>query len=157
MDYLSLVKNSNGTKETMWKSVEHISGLLKEMKEAHPELVRKFMEEEYELMNGRHICERLAREMVSEMFHTDSMSKRVSGEAITPEEAMLLISDKTPEQQEKCKWDAYVGANAFMHDLAKTGYSKNDILKAAKMFWFHDEDMGGEVRQGILVLQRPDF
>ena len=49
MDYLSLVKNSNGTKETMWKSVEHISGLLKEMKEAHPELVRKFMEEEYAL------------------------------------------------------------------------------------------------------------
>ena len=142
MDYLSLVKNSNGTKETMWKSVEHINDLLRGMKEAHPDIVRKFMEEEYELMNGRHICERLAKEMVSKMFHTDNAGRTVTGEAATPDEAMYLVSDKNVETQLKCKWDAYVGANAFMHDLGKTGYPKNDILKAAKMFWFHDEDMG---------------
>lgn len=140
MDYMGLVKNSNGTKEIMWKSVEHISGLLKEMKETHPDMVRKFMEEEYELMYGKHICERIAREMVSEMYHTEGADKRISGEAVTPEEAIYLLSDKNADIQQKCKWDAYVAANTFAHDLK--GLSKNEVLRLAKMFWFHDEDMG---------------
>lgn len=142
MDFLNIVKHSKGDEAKMWASVKHISETIEKLKEAHPELARKFKEEQYELMNGKHINEWLAKELVSKMWHKDSNSNDVMGEAVTPEEAMTLISDMTAEKQAKCKWDAYVGANAFMHDLSKTGFPKGEILKAAKMFWFHDEDMG---------------
>lgn len=144
MDFLDIVKHSKGDEAKMWTSVKHISETVKTLKESHPELARKFMKEQYELMNGKHINEWLAKELVSKMWHKDSNGNDVMGEAVTPEEAMTLISDMTAEKQAKCKWDAYVAANAFIHDTSRSGVaiSKSDMLKLAKMFWYHDDDMG---------------
>ena len=99
------------------------------------------MEAQYEAMNGKHINEWLAKKLVSKMFHTDANGNTVSGELVTPEEAMTLIADKPAEKQAKCKWDAYVAANTSVHDGIGSGVSKADILKLAKHTWFHDEDM----------------
>ena len=141
LKYKEMIQSSNGDEEKMWESVERIDGLLDVLKETNPELYRKFMEEQYINLNGHHINERLAKKMVSEMHHTDANGKVVKGEAVTLDEAKTLIADKTAEKQEKCKWDAYVAANAFAHDLAAANLNKSDILKAAKAFWFNDEDM----------------
>lgn len=144
MNFIDIVKHSNGDEAKMWASVKHISATIEELKEAHPELARKFMQEQYELINGKHINEWLAKELVSKMWHKDANGNEVMGEAITPDEAMALISDKTDDKQAECKWDAYVAANAFAHDTGKSGVnlSKTDMLKLAKSFWYHDDDMG---------------
>ena len=144
LKYSELVKSSKGDEEMMWQSVSHIEEFLEEVRKTEPEKVRKFMEAQYEAMNGEHINEWLAKKMVSKMYHTDANGNPVSGEAVTPEEAMTLIADKPAEKQAKCKWDAYVAANAFAHDLGTTGMSKADIMKASKAFWFHDEDLGNK-------------
>lgn len=144
MNFYEIVKHSKGDEAKMLESVKHISATVEALKEAHPELARKFMKEQYELMNGKHINEWLAKELVSKMWHKDANGNEIMGEAITPEEAMVLIADKTADKQAKCKWDAYVAANAFIHDLGKSGVplSKADMLKLAKSFWYHDDDMG---------------
>lgn len=141
LKYSELVRSSKGDEEKMWLSVDHVEEFLEEMKEVAPAKVRCFMEKQYEALNGQHINETLAKKMVSKMYHTDANGNPVSGEAVTPEEAMTLISDKPADKQAVCKWDAYVAANAFMHDLGATGMPKSEIMKAAKHFWFHDEDM----------------
>jgi len=125
----------------MWESVDHVNMFLAELKETHPEMVRKFMEKEYEALNGKHINEWLARKIVQSMYHTAPDGKLVSGKAVTPEEAMALVADMPQDKQAQCKWDAYVAANAFAHDLATAGFNKAELMKAAKAFWFHDDDM----------------
>lgn len=140
MKYSELVRSSKGSEETMRKSIENIDDFLDEMRQTSPKSVRCFMERQYEDMNGKHINETVAKMLVSKMYHTDSNGNTISGEAVTPDEAMSLISDKPTEKQEKCRWDAYVAANAFSHDLGTTSLSKSDIMKAAKAFWFHDDD-----------------
>jgi len=144
MDYKDLMKLSKGNEEIMWKSIDHVCDLLETLKEKDPKLVREFMEKQYELMNGKHIPQALAKQMVSKMWHKDLNGNMVEGETITPEEAMMLISDKSEEKKVECRWDAYVAANAFAHDIAKSGVSmsKNDMLRLAKSFWYHDDDMG---------------
>ena len=143
MKYIDIVKHSKGDEALMWASVKHISETIDKLAEVHPELARTFKQEQYELMNGKHINEWVAKELVSKMWHKDINGKEVMGEAVTPEEAMMLISDMAPEKQAECKWDAYVAANAFAHDTGKSGVplSKTDLLKLAKSFWFHDDDM----------------
>ena len=141
LKYSELVKSSKGDTEMMWQSVDHIEEFLEEVKKTEPDKVRAFMEKQYEAMNGKHINEWLAKKLVSMMFHTDANGNTVSGEVVTPEEAMTLIADKPAEKQAKCKWDAYVAANTSVHDGIGSGVSKADILKLAKHTWFHDEDM----------------
>ena len=101
------------------------------------------MEEQYELMNGKHLNEWIAKALVTNMWHKNASSNEVIGEQFSPEEAMAILSDQTPEQQAKCKWDAYVAVNAFAHDLGKSGVSltKSDLFKLAKAFWFGDDDL----------------
>ncbi len=141
MNYTELIRSSYGSEEQMWDAVARVDGFLEQARKAHPGMVRDFMEQQYEAMNGKHINEWLAKKLVSEMWHTGPSGEKVMGEAVTPDEAMQLVSAYvTPEQY---KWDAYVAANAFAHDLGTTGIPKPEIMTAAKMFWFHDEDMPG--------------
>lgn len=140
MKYIDIVKSSpSGGEKMMWGSVERISDFLCKMMKEEPEMVSHFLKSEYEAMNGKHINEWLANELVSRMYHTEN-GKRVDGEVVTVEEASRLLDGMPDEMADKLEWDAYVGANGFMHDLTATGMTKDAILKAAKHFWFHDDD-----------------
>lgn len=99
-----------------------------------------YFKDEYIAANGPHFNENLARLIVKDMWHEDKMGNRIEGEAVTPQEAQMLLQGMASEKMEKCRWDAYVAANATMHDIANTGLSKNDILNVAKYMWFHDDD-----------------
>lgn len=48
----------------------------------------------------------------------------------------------TSEDQRSFRWDAYVAANTFAHDLNGTNaYTNVDLLlKLSEKFWFEDED-----------------
>lgn len=141
LTYKEILESSKrGNETTMWDAVERVDCHIEKLRKAEPELAREFLQKEYESLNGQHLNEWIARKMVQMMHHTATDGSTVKGEAVTPEEAMTLIADKPAEKQAKCKWDAYVAANAFAHDLGATGMSKSDIMKAAKAFWFHDDD-----------------
>ncbi len=151
MDYKEIMKSSfHNDENEMWNSVDRINNFLDHLKEKHPEKVKRFLKQEYEALNGHHLNEEAARSIVEGMYHTEGNGKEkkvVRGEAVTPQDAMTLLDGMTDEEKEAAKWDAYAGANAFMHDLAKTGMSRAQILNAAWHFWFHDEDFsdGGKV------------
>ena len=140
MDYKDIVKSSlHDDEKEMWGSVDRINGFLEHLKEHHPEKVKRFLKQEYEALNGRHLNEEAARNIVSNMYHTEN-GKTVRGEAVSVQDSQQLINGMDEEHMEACKWDAYAGANGFMHDPAGTGMSRDAVMKAAKHFWFHDED-----------------
>lgn len=138
MNYYDMVKTAPiKSEEIMWIAIRDISELL----ERHPEIGRSFIIKQYKMMHGHHFCEQLARDVVDEMYHHDGDNK-VSGEMISADDAMILVADKdTPEEW---RWDAYVAANSFAHDLAGEGLSKDGLLKLAKRYWFGDVDFTGD-------------
>ena len=100
-----------------------------------------YFKQEYISANGKHFNESLAKKLVEDMWHEDKNGTRIEGEAVTFNEAQMLLQGLDAKKVDKMQWDAYVAANATMHDIANTGLSKNDILNVAKHFWFHDDDM----------------
>ena len=101
---------------------------------------RNYFKDEYINHNGPHFNENLARLIVTDMWHEDAKGFHVEGEVVTPMDSRSLLDGFEPNKIEKMQWDAYVAANAFMHDLSSTGLPKDAVMKAAKAFWFHDED-----------------
>lgn len=136
--FKQIVDSSKGSAELMHDTIEHVSNFVEKVAMVQPHLAKMFLQEQYELMNGQHLNEWLAKEIVSKMWHTAADGKIVSGETVTPQQAIQMLVDK---DSVLWKWDAYVAANAFAHDLADTGISQEQIIKAARKFWFHDEDM----------------
>lgn len=139
MNYCDIIKTSpSGGITNMWDSVKRISNFIEEMRETHPHKVKTFLKEEYIALNGRHFNEATARDTVMGMHHTGNDGKQATGEAVSVEDAQMLVDGM--ESPEKWKWDAYVAANTMAHDLGNTGMSMNQIMTAAKHFFFHDED-----------------
>ena len=137
ISYLDLVKNSNGTKETMWCSIKHIDKFLEDMNKVHPELVDKFLYEEYVIMNGEHFNEVYAKKEVSEMCHFSSDGSKIQGEVYDVKTCMSILPE---DKRAELMWDAYVGVNGFAHDMARMNLGKEDLMKAANEFWFHEDD-----------------
>lgn len=143
MNYLNMVRNApKKSEKIMWESVEAFSELLEKMKSSHPDMARAFLMKEHERMYGPYFDEEMAREVVSCMFHYNAKEEKIQGEAVTPEEAFEML-DGIEHADEK-RWDAYVGANGFMHDMARSNLSSRQIMEMAKVFWFEDDDFDGE-------------
>ena len=142
MKYIDIIKSSYSDEKQMWDAVSRVDALLEKVAEKQPEIVMKFKQEQYEAMNGKHINEMTAKKLVADMWHTAQDGKsEVWGELISPTESSQMIADWPAEKQKECRWDAYVAANAFAHDLSSMGMTMQDLKKAAKAFWLHDEDM----------------
>jgi len=143
MTYKDIIRNSpKGNEKMMWDAVDRVDCLVAKLRKENPEMACDFLKGEYEAMNGKHINEWLAREMVAKMWHENEKKERIEGEQVAPSESMRLLDGMEAEKQNKMQWDAYVAANAMMHDLANTGMSKTEIMNTAKHFWFHDDDIG---------------
>lgn len=142
MNYCDIVKYSpNGGEKAMWGSVKRISEYLEKKREEDPDGVKRFLKEEYIAMNGKHLNQHVAMRLVTDMHHSEGVNT-VKGELVRPEAAQELI--KSEDKGEEWYWDAYVAANAMMHDLANTGLSDAQIMNVARHFFFHDEDFSDE-------------
>lgn len=141
MNYLEMVRKAPKKSEAeMWGSVEAVSELVEKLKQSHPEEARKFLMKEYGRMYGPHFGEELAREVVSGMWHYNAEGEKVQGEAVSVDDAVgYLVPDKAADW----RWDAYVAANGFSHDLARTRLSRDEIMSAARAFWMEDDDFDG--------------
>lgn len=142
MTYCDIIKQSpSGGEKGMWSGVRRVSDFLEKQREKDPDEVRKFLKDEYIAMNGKHFNEHVAMWLVSDMYHSVGQ-KIVKGELIRPEAAQELL--KGLDKGTEWYWDAYVAANAMMHDLANTGLSDAQIMNITKHFFFHDEDFSDE-------------
>lgn len=138
MNYMELVHNAPKKSEViMWQSVKAVSELVDELWTHHASVARKFIMNEYARMYGEHFNKELAEDVVEEMYHK-SNGQLVEGEIVSVEDTMSIAPS------EEYKWDAYVGANAMMHDLPNIGLGKNDVLEVARKFWFEDDDFEGK-------------
>lgn len=140
INYLEIVKHSKGNEQLMWESVALTNDFVMGAYEVNPEGLSKFLEEQYELLNGHHFNEWLAKKVVSEMWHTNSKGDVVKGELVTKSASMQVLVGFSAEYVDACEWDAYVAANTFFHDLADTGVSGDNLIKLTAKFWFKDED-----------------
>lgn len=143
MNYCDIIKQSpSGGEKGMWKGVERVSEFLEEMRKKHPHEVKCFLKDEYFATNGKHLNETVAMQLVSKMYHTEN-GKKVKGELIRPETAEKELL-KGENKGDEWYWDAYVAANAMMHDLANTGLNESEIMNVARHFFFHDDDYSEE-------------
>lgn len=143
MNYCDIVKYSpSGGEKGMWSGVKRVSDFLEKQREKDPDEVRKFLKSEYIAMNGKHLNQHVAMRLVADMHHSEGVNT-VKGELVRPETAETELL-KGENKGDEWYWDAYVAANAMMHDLANTGLSDAQIMNVARHFYFHDEDFSDE-------------
>lgn len=95
-----------------------------------------------EVLNGKHYTKDHAEMEVSQMHSTDANGKVYSGAHWTMEQVEAATAGlKFPEGTTIC--DKYVAYNTTWHDLHKV-FTDEQILKAAYLIWFADEDSHSE-------------
>lgn len=130
------------SEKTMWQSIDQVDGLLVEIESAHPDIARRFMKRQHELLYGPHYNEAMAVEAVKEIRYTDREGKQREGAYWSLEEVesatrgMSFPSGVT-------KWDKYVAFNVFYSDVCKR-LDDDQVLYSAYLFFFADEDFEGE-------------
>lgn len=146
MNYQEMVKaaqkSGKTTEKQMWQSIESVSDLLCEIKDAHPDLYWGFLREQAGIMSGGHYDEEFAMHDVSKIEYTDKEGKAHKGAYWTceqVEEATKGMSFPTGTT----KWDRFVAFNSFRADTCKV-LSDEQVLHAAYQFYFADEDFPKE-------------
>ena len=146
MTYKHMVEQARQTgttnEKTMWESIESFSELLEELKEAHPELYWEFMRSQHGIMYHGHYDESFAMYDVAQMHYTGKTGEKHSGPHWTAEQIEQATAGmKFPAGT--TRWDKYVAFNAMWADLSK-GFDDGEVLKAAFLFYFADEDWPGD-------------
>lgn len=135
-------KTGRASEEAMWRSVENVEELLEEIKEHHPDMYHHFIRKEHEALYGPHFDCQFAKYTVEGLEYTDAEGVRQTGAHWTPEQVEAAWARKAFKPG-TTPWDKYVGANAMYADLCKE-FSDEEVLKAAYLFYFADEDWKGD-------------
>lgn len=131
-------KNGKANEQTMWKSIEHVDELLEQIKDAHPDVYWDFIYDTHEDIYGPHYNDAFAEYDVKELWYTDKQGEKHHGPHWTKDEVLNAWHGKAfPSNTTDC--DKWVAANAFYADLCKA-LDDQQILDAAYLFWFADED-----------------
>ncbi len=146
MNYLEMVKSAQKggktTEKQMWESIESVSDLLCDIKDAHPDLYWKFMRKQSGIMNGCHYDKEWADYDVSQIEYTDKDGKAHKGAYWTCEQIEEATKGMTFPSG-VTKWDKFVAFNSFKADTCKV-ISDEQVLHAAYQFYFADEDFPKE-------------
>lgn len=117
--YYNIVKakSRNSDDKVMWMSVQMVDELLEKMKQAHPEVYQKFINDTINLYYDKHFDEMLAEMVVDKMYHCEKegMDKhKIHGEHYSIDYARKVRSEygKMPYNE----WDWYVLLNMTYHD-----------------------------------------
>lgn len=135
-------KTGRASEESMWKSVENVEALLDKIKEHHPEMYYNFIRDEHEALNGPHFDCHFGNLTVAALAYTDAEGERRTGQHWSVDQVEAAWGRKAFKPG-TTPWDKYVAANAMYADLCKE-FSEEDVLKAAYLFYFADEDWKGE-------------
>lgn len=126
---LKEILQGSSIQESLSESVDHINSFIERERDKDPDKVRKFLKEQYEIINGAHYNDTLAQRVVDDMWHGDTR-----GEMIRIEDVERRHDDKNT------LYDAYVGYNATAHMLVDLRMDKEAVMKIAEKMWFGDDD-----------------
>lgn len=142
MKYKEMIKEAQtqgkSSEAIMWKSVDRVDELLKQMKDEDPEAYWRFLREAHEDIYGCHYNQTYAEYDLSKIHYTDSEGVHHEGPHWTLNEVLSATRNKTfPEGTTDCdKWVAY---NAAYADFCRR-FSDGEVLDIAYLFYFSDED-----------------
>lgn len=141
MDYKKMIKSfaeSGGDEKKMLASVDVTSEAMEYLKDMAPEKYECIMRKLHASLYGKHYSEEMAQHDVSKMHSTGADGSKYVGAHWTLEQVETATKDKAfPKGTTNC--DMFVAYNATWHDLHKE-FSDEEILDAAFLFWFDDED-----------------
>lgn len=143
MTLLEMIKkhSASGGEEAMWKSVEAFSKYAERTKDEAPDAYTKLKKCIHEEMCGPHYDEDFATEDVEGIAYTDATGKAHIGAHWTKDEVCDAWATRTFDESVTC-WDKWVAANAMYADLCKA-FKEDEVLEAAYLFFFADEDYEG--------------
>lgn len=145
MDYKKMIETyakNGGSEEKMWESVAVTEMAMDYIKETNPEKYECLMRKLHESLYGKHYTEELSEHDVAKMHSLGADGAKHAGAHWTAEQVEVATKDKTfPKGVTKC--DKYVAYNATWHDLHKK-FTDEQILEAAFLLWFADEDWATE-------------
>ena len=142
MKYKEMIKQARSSgrvsEDSMWKSIERVDDLLKDVKEENPEAYWNFMREAHEDLYGCHYDQTYAEYDLSTIHYTDSDGVHHQGAHWSLNEILSATRNKTfPEGT--TDYDKWVAYNAAYADFCKR-FSDGEILDIAYLFYFFDED-----------------
>ena len=141
MDYKKMIEDyakNGGSEAKMWESVAITAEMFDYIKETNPEKYECFMRKQHEILYGKHYDESLAMYEVEKMHSTGADGTKRQGAYWTAEQIEKAMEGMTFPKG-TTKWDKFVAFNAFAHDLGRK-FDDAQILDAAYLFWFADED-----------------
>lgn len=145
MDYKKMITayaKNGGSEDKMWASVDVTEMAMEYIKETNPEKYDCLMRKLHESLYGKHYTEQLAMSDVAEMHSVGVDGMKHIGAHWTIEQVEEATSGKTfPKGTTRC--DRFVAYNATWHDLHKK-FTDAQILDAAYLLWFDDEDWRSE-------------
>lgn len=138
-DMLMEAKKKGLTNENkMWESVAAMGPMLEIMEHEHPDEYWSFLRNQHELMYGPHFDPQFSEQAVGAMHSMGSDGKRAEGPHWSKADVIAATAkDVFPPGTTDC--DKYVAYNAAWHDLHR-GFSDPEILKAAHLLYFDDDD-----------------
>ena len=145
MDYKKVITDfakAGGDEKKMWSSLDVTAEAMEYLHEVAPEKYECLMRKLSEALYGKHYSEELAMADVAKMHSTGADGVKHVGAHWTIEQIEAATKDKTFPAG-TTKWDKFVAYNAFAADLGKK-FTDEQILDAAYLFWFADEDWKGD-------------
>lgn len=145
MDYKKMIETyaaKGGDEKKMWASVDVTAEAMEYIESKDPAKYDCLMRKLHESLYGKHYCEEFALHDVASMHSTAADGTKRSGAHWTVEQIEAATKDKTFPVG-TTKWDKYVAYNATYADLSKK-FTDEQVLTAAYLFWFEDEDWGEE-------------
>lgn len=143
--------NGAFTEKTMWQSIDAMDDMLADLKKTDKQAYWDFLRTQYGIASGGHYNEVWANHDVSQMYSIDKEGKKREGAIYTRAEVEEMTKGWTvPSGTTKC--DVFVGINIIAHDLGKC-FDKEQICKAAKLFFFGDDDWDKEKGSKVWAYQ----
>lgn len=142
MEYVDMIKDAQkrglATENKMWKSISALGDGLTILKQTNPKEYWKIMRKQHEIIFNGHYSEEFAKHDVEHLHYTDSNGAKQTGAHWTLSQIASATQGKSfPNGVNEC--DKFVAYNATYADLCRK-FDDSQILDAAYLFWFGDED-----------------
>lgn len=131
-------KKGLATEEKMWQSVAKLGEGLAALEVTDPNAYWRIMRDQHRIMYDGHYSEEMAEHDVAKLRWTTKDGQKGSGAHWTKEQVTAATAGRAFPRGVN-EWDKWVAYNSMWSDLTKE-LTDEEILKAAWLFYFADED-----------------